>query len=288
MIIEVFQLQEGVADATLTAYIQDSTIEYSMNCSRPAVILCPGGAFLGITEKEAEPVALRFLSEGYHAFVLRYSIGADMARFPAPFIDAAKAVMLVRENAGRWGINPDKISLCGFSAGGYVAMVLAATWQEDYLSNALKADNHLFKPNALLLGYPLLDLHQFMINHMEKSQEMKTLLEMIFTAVYGTANPSKQLMEEWTYKNRLTSHMPPTYLWTTAEDSLVGVEESLEFIKVLAAHQIPYEFHIFEKGAHGLSLADRTVGYSDAQIKEQGNTHAWAELAFHWLSRLYS
>ena len=284
MIVEIIHMQEGVSIATLTAYIQDSPMEQYLD--RPAMIICPGGAYIGITEKETEPVALRFLSAGYQSFVLKYSIGADMARFPAPFIDAAKAVMIVRENARRWCIDPDKICLCGFSTGGQVAAILAATWQEDYLSKALGVDNQLFKPNALLLGYPLLDMYQFKIKNLEKSTEMKTLLEMIFSTAYGSLNPSKQIMEEWNCKNRITSYMPPTYLWTTSEDAFVDVEESLDFIRALSANKIPYEFHIFEKGAHGLSLGDQTVGYSEDEMRKKGNTHKWIELALNWLKSI--
>ena len=278
------QMQEGASNATLTAYIQDPYIEYHLLGNRPAIIICPGGAYIGVTEKEAEPVALKFLSMGYQAFVLRYSIGAGLARFPAPFIDAAKAIMLVRQNAKRWYINPDKINLCGFSTGGHVAATLAATWQEEYLAKAINADNHLFKPNALLLGYPLLDLSQFKMKNFEKSHQMHNLLEMMFNVAYGTINPSEKLINEWNCINRITSHMPPTFLWTTSEDAIVGVEECLNFIKLLAVNHISYEFHIFEKGAHGLSLGDQTVGYSENEIRRDGNAHIWVDLALNWLS----
>ena len=283
MIIEVFPLFEGVSSTTLTAYLQDSSLEYQKLGDKPAVIICPGGAYIGITDKEAEPVALRFLAAGYQTFVLRYSIGAELARFPAPFIDAAKAIMLVRENAGRWGVKPDHICLCGFSTGGHVASILAATWQEEYLMKALNADNQLFKPNALILGYPLLDMYQFGRKNKDKSHEMQTLIEIMFSAVYGTSIPSKSLMEEWHYKNKITSDMPPIFMWITSEDSLVDVEEAFDFMKVLAANNVSYELHVFEKGVHGLSLGDQMVGYSEIEIRRMGNVYRWMELALNWL-----
>lgn len=283
MFTEVIQLFEGVSNATLTAYIQASTLDNKFFGNRPAVIICPGGAYIGITEKEAEPVAFKFLSAGYHAFVLKYSIGADMAGLPAPFIDAAKAVMIVRENAERWCVNPDKISLCGFSTGGHVAATFAATWQEDYLTKALNADNQLFKPYALVLSYPLLDMYRFKVRNLEKAPDMQPLLEMIFSAAYGTLNPDKVLMDKWSCINRITPHMPPTFLWMTSEDALVDVEEGLDFIKALIANKVPYEFHVFEKGAHGLSLGERTVGYSESDMKKHGNAHKWVDMALNWM-----
>ena len=286
MIIEVIPLLEGVSNTTLTAYIQDASMDQHFPIIRPGVIICPGGAYLGITEKEAEPVALRFIAAGYHVFVLKYSIGAGIGRFPAPFIDVAKSVMLVRENAKKWYVHPDKISLCGFSTGGHVAAILSASWQEDYLAKAINADNHLFKPNALILGYPLLDLERFKTKNLEKSLEMQPLLEMMFSCVYGSLNPCDESLNEWQCIRRVTRDMPPTFLWTTSEDAIIDVEESLDFVKALAINKIPYEFHIFEKGDHGLSLGDQIVGYSEEDMKKHVNVHKWMDLALGWLKHL--
>ena len=285
MRIEVVPLFEGVSDATLTAYIQDRPMGDEL-CIRPAVVICPGGAYVGITEKEGEPVALRFMAAGYHVFVLRYSIGMGIGRFPAPFIDGAKSIMLIRENAKRWGVQPDKITLCGFSTGGQVAAILGATWQERYLEKAIGRDNHWFKPNSLILGYPLLDLSQFKRKVLKDAVEQQPLLEAMFSCIYGTLTPEEALLENWNCKNRITSHMPPTFLWTTSQDKVVDVEQSLDFIRCLARHNIPYEFHIFEKGAHGLSLGDETVGYSENEMKNHINAWKWVDLAHNWLKSL--
>ncbi|PKM94892.1 MAG: hypothetical protein CVU84_08175 [Firmicutes bacterium HGW-Firmicutes-1] len=283
MQIEVIQIQEGISNATLTAYIHDSSIDESGPIIRPAIVIFPGGAYVGITEKEADPVAMKFLGAGYHVFILKYSIGIGIARFPAPFIDAARAMMLIRENARRWCVDSDKIGLCGFSTGGHVATVLATSWQDAYLSDTLNADNQLFKPNALILGYPLLDIYQFMKKNLEKSPKMEPLIEMMVSSSYGTLNPSKAVMDEWNCKDLVSKHMPPTFLWTTVEDNIVDVEESLEFVKTLAAKNVSFEFHLFEKGAHGISLGDETVGYSELDMKNHGNANKWLELAVSWL-----
>lgn len=287
MQIEIIQIQEGISNATLTAYIHDSSLDDGVPIVRPAIVICPGGAYVGITEKEAEPVAMKFIGAGYHVFILKYSIGVGIARFPAPFIDAARALMLIRANARRWCVDSDKIGLCGFSTGGHVATVLASSWQEAYLSNALNADNQLFKPNALILGYPLLDLYQFMTKTLDKSSKLEPLIEMMVTSSYGTLNPTKEVMDEWNCKDLVSKHMPPTFMWTTTEDSIVDVEESLDFVKALAAKHISYEFHLFEKGAHGISLGDETVGYSELDIKSHGNTNKWLELSLSWLKHQF-
>lgn len=272
MIVEEIKLQEGISDTSLTVYLQDMMFEHEEPTERPAVVLCPGGAYLGHTEKEVEPVALKFLSEGFQVFVLKYSIG-DTARFPAPFLDAAKAVMLVREHAQRFRIHPDKICLCGFSTGAQVAAALGAMWQEDYMAKALNTDKNSIKPNALILGNPVLDLDRFQMKNQAKSQEMKTIIEMMFRCIYGTATPTKTDMMEWELRSRINSTYPPTFLWTTREDSLVDVEQCLDFIRDLASNEIPYEFHIFEKGSQDSVVGNRMAG----------NAPKWVELALHWL-----
>ena len=282
MIIKEIKLQEGLSETSLTAYLQDAVFHQQNLGGMPAVIVCPGGAYLGYTEKEAEPVALKFLSEGFQVFVLRYSIG-DTARFPAPFLDVAKAVMLVREHAKQWNIHPDQITLCGFSTGAQVAAALGAMWQETYLSQALNADKNQFKPNALILGYPVLDLELFSELNRDKSQEMNTVLEMMFQCIYGTATPTKVEIMEWDLRSRINSTFPPTFMWTTAEDSLIDVEQYLDFIKEFSSHNIRYEFHIFEKGSHGSSMGNRMTGFSKEEIVKLGNTPKWVQLAMQWL-----
>ncbi|PKM52654.1 MAG: alpha/beta hydrolase [Firmicutes bacterium HGW-Firmicutes-7] len=283
MYIEVMNLQEGATNAVLTAYLQDSAIDSRFPIVRPAVIICPGGAFIGITEKEADPIAMRFLAAGYHVFILKYSIGVGMATFPAPFIDAAKSIMMIRENAKKWCTDPDKISFCGFSTGGYVAAFLAVSWQEAYLSKALNAPSELFKPNALILGYPLLELIPFVKKNLKESSTMQSIVEMMLASIFGILNPSEELMQEYSCKHKITNNMPPTFLWTIAEDLIIDVDQSIDFIKTLARKGVPYEFHIFEKGAHGLSLADQTVGYSEVEITNNINANKWIDLALCWL-----
>lgn len=286
MIIEAIPLYEGISSTTLIAFIQDPILDNIRLDNKPAVIISPGGAFLGITEKEAEPVALRFVTSGYQAFVLNYSIGG-MALFPQPFIDAAKAVLMVRENAGKWGINPDQISLCGFSTGGYVSAFLGSIWHEKYLSDALNVQNFLLKPNALILGYPLLDMHRLREKNLE-APEKKIMMEMVFSAAYGTSHPDTESMQRWDIEGRITSSMPPTFLWVTQEDEYVDMEGAVDFMRALDRHRIPCEFHAFQKGIHGMSLGDQPLGYSDKRVKEFGNAPKWMDLALSWLKYLQS
>lgn len=126
---------------TLTAYLLDESEEMENAKVRPAVLVCPGGGYQMCSDREAEPVAMAFLAEGYHAFVLRYSLN-EQARFPQPLRDAEEALALIRMRAEEWNVNPEKIAACGFSAGGHLAACLGTMGKE--------------RPNAMILGYPVI------------------------------------------------------------------------------------------------------------------------------------
>jgi acetyl esterase/lipase len=137
---ETIKLSAG-ADVTVTTYLLDSSNEMPNTQIRPAVLLCPGGGYSICSDREAEPVAMAFLAEGYHVFILRYSLGEN-AKFPQPLNDAEEALALIRKNAQGWGVDQDKIAVCGFSAGGH-------------LSACLGTMGHI-RPNALILIYPVI------------------------------------------------------------------------------------------------------------------------------------
>ena len=129
----------GHPEATLEGYILDCEILYGQEKKRPAILVCPGGGYLYCSPREAEPVALRYAANGFHAFILRYSVQWNAAGF-SPLEEVSWAIGYIREHADEWNIDPEKIVACGFSAGGHLA-----------LASGLLAEN---KPNALILGYP--------------------------------------------------------------------------------------------------------------------------------------
>ena len=127
------------AGVTLTAYLLDASAAMPNTRIRPAVLVCPGGGYRHCSDREAEPIALAFLAEGYQAFVLRYSLNENAA-FPKPLNDAEEALELIRSHADEWAVDPEKIAAVGFSAGGHLAAALGTMGR--------------VRPNALVLGYP--------------------------------------------------------------------------------------------------------------------------------------
>lgn len=138
MITETYRITDD-SEVTLTAYLADVSNEMPETRNRPAMLVLPGGAYKFCSDREAEPVALTYLALGFNAFVLRYSLN-EKAEFPTPLNDARAALSFIRKSCENFHINPQKVAVCGFSAGGHLAAALSAMSEE--------------KPNACVLGYP--------------------------------------------------------------------------------------------------------------------------------------
>lgn len=139
IIMQNFVLNLSNEGVTLTCYIPDYSEKIAYSESRPAMLVLPGGAYRFCSEREGEPIAFDFLAKGFAAFVLRYSV-EEKSKFPAPLDDAQEALKIIRENAGKWHINPHAVAAAGFSAGGHLCAALASMADE--------------KPDAAVLIYP--------------------------------------------------------------------------------------------------------------------------------------
>lgn len=303
MLTNKIQLWSDQDDVNLFAYILDNSQEFNNSKKRPAVIICPGGAYLGTSDREAEPVAMRFSAIGYHAFVLRYNTYFSnkpltdfmnfptevnvKSTFPQPLLDLAKAIITIREKENEWLIDSDRIAICGFSAGAHLAATIGTHWQDEFLREKFDVDNSFLKPNALILGYPLLDY----VVMKEEVQAAKNdinmgLWEISNKAVFGETSPSEEDLEKNSPINYITSYTPPTFIWHTADDELVYVSNSLKFALALTKHKVPYELHIFESGVHGLSLCDETTASEPYHINP--NCKVWFDMAVSWIKRHFA
>lgn len=307
MLTEKINLWPDREDVILQTYILDDSAEYLQGRSRPAVLICPGGAYLGTSDREAEPVALRFAAQGYHAFVLRYTTffgvevsesfqilksgqipaGNPKSAYPGPLLDLGKAMLTIRENADRWRLDYNQIVVCGFSAGGHLAASLGVHWHDQFMSDQLGADNAKFRPAALILGYPLLD-YRVMKRAEEtiegSNQELVALWHVSNIAVFANPEPSMDELIHLSPVCFVSAQTPPAFIWHTAEDGLVPVANAFNFAAALVDKNIPCELHVFAEGDHGLSLADSTTALNPEQIIE--SVQVWVQLALTWLDRL--
>lgn len=254
--------------AALYTYILEDSPEIGIH-KRPVVIICPGGGYEMTSDREAEIVAMQFCAMGYHAAVLRYSV--DPAVFPAAFLELGKAVCTVRQNASKWHVDPDRIVICGFSAGGHLAGSYGTFWSEDWAAESLGVRKEQLRPDGMILCYPVITSGAFA--HTGS-----------FEHLLGTEYEAKK--ESLSLEKHVNEKVPRTFLWHTAEDDCVPVQNSLLYASELAAHHIPVELHIFEKGGHGLSLGSRLTcneggyGLNPACQKWLALVHTWME---NWL-----
>lgn len=296
MHIETIQLWQEFPQVTLTAYIPYEVANNQQSYRKPALLIFPGGAYLYTSDREAEPIALRFASLGYRTFVLHYNtyygpapVTKEMeqnpnvnVKFPQPLYDAAKAISTIRQRADEWNIDPQQIAVAGFSAGGHLAASIGVHWDKAYIAEHLDESNEQFKPNALVLGYPLIDTAMAidMMSEQEK-EKFKDLYAMINKAMFGEQEADEEALKQLSPIHFVGPHTPPAFLWHTSEDDLVLTAHSLSFALELCKHRIPHELHIFEKGGHGLALADATTATHADHI--QPAAAAWVSLVHHWL-----
>ncbi len=250
--------------ACLSCYIPDEGITQAQEGGMRAVIICAGGGYHSRAAHEDEPIALVFASAGIASFVLNYSVAP--ATFPQALCEAAEAVSLVRKNADKWGINPQKIAILGFSAGGHLAACLGVFYDKSEVLDNLGGRAEDYKPDGMLLCYPV-------ITGGEKAHIGS------FMNLLGKEY-SKERAAELSIENLVSETTPPAFVFHTFEDTVVPVQNSICFAEAMARHNVNCEMHIFPHGNHGVALANGVVGvYNKEAI-------IWPELAKRWLFNL--
>lgn len=299
MINQTIQLYENRPNITLTTYVLDDSSQMLNGTRRPAVLVCPGGAYLGCSDREAEPVALRFTAMGYHAFVLRYSTyfegkpGTQIdgklevnprSVHPAPVRDIGKAFLTLRDHADKWLLDMDKIAICGFSAGGHNCAMYSVYWHHPLVTNYFSVDEVLLKPAAVILGYALTDYHIMFIGKL--NGEALHVHNAASIAFLGTTTPSDELLDAVSPARLVSAETPPTFIWATVADALVPVEHSTRMATALATNGIPFEMHLFEEGRHGLSLANEAAAGSLLDVDV--DAAKWVSLVEAWLKKRFA
>lgn len=262
---------ETQSSASFTTYIRENYDSIDPTKTRAAVVICPGGGYAGVSAREAEPVALALVAQGFQAFVLNYSVAP--ARYPQALRELAATVRSVRRHAGVWHIDPNQIIVAGFSAGGHLAAQLGVYWHQPLLRSLgfLAAD---VRPNALMLGYPVISGEQYV----EKGS-LHNLLG---------PTPTDAELAAFSVDQHVDADTPATFLWHTMTDQVVPVENTLLFAVALRAHHIPCAVHLFSTGEHGLSLGtaeSANVANGDGISAEVA---AWPALFTTWINSYFA
>lgn len=231
--------------------------------NHPAVLIFPGGGY-GILAYRHEGIDYaEWLSQrGVLAVVVKYRVsGDDAARFhyPAPLLDARRAIRTVRANATAWNVNPQQIGVMGSSAGGHLASMCATLWKEPIPS---EPDDPLSevscRPDFAILIYPVISMADSWTHEGSKRR------------LLGPA-PAPELAGNLSTHRRVTPETPPCFIVHAADDPGVSVKNSLEFAAACSEQKVPVVLHVFSRGGHGFGMQNR------------GDSSAWPSLLETWL-----
>lgn len=240
---------------TLTPYFPDAKI-----ATGAAVLICPGGGYGHLAPHEGEDYALFLNTLGIAGFVLQYRLGNNGYRHPAMLQDAARGLRTIRANAGKWNIQKNKIGVMGSSAGGHLAATLLTHYDEGIPDSPDVIERESSRPDLGILCYAVITMGEN--GHAGSRQNLLG------------ENPSPELIKVLSNELQVTAQTPPCFLWHTWEDKGVKLENSLEFAAALQRHDVPFDFHVYQKGRHGLGLADKPPFT---------NVHPWVHDLEFWL-----
>lgn len=263
------QVQGCDETASLISFIPSNSPEIEQDRRRPAVIICPGGGYHFLSDREAEPIAIRLNALGLNAFILRYSVAP--ARYPIPQQQLAIAVHTVRSRSEFFLTDPDSIFVAGFSAGGHLAASLGILWQDTACFSGLGFSPEQIRPKGMILSYPVITSGE----HAHRNS---------FLCLLGEKH--NLLRDELSLEKRVDRDTVPAFIWHTYEDELVPVENSLLLAAAMRRHGVPIELHIYPFGRHGLSLSSDQVYGPDAVSSIRPECQTWIDMAARWVFSL--
>lgn len=248
---EEMQAAKGSSSAIGTFHsCQPSMTEHLAQTTekRGTIIVCPGGGYARKADHEGVPIAQELNRQGIHAYVLDYRVHPD--HHPSSYLDARRAIQIARKRAESNGAKTDRIGILGFSAGGHLAGLAGTMWNEPSV-----------RPDVMVLCYPVISFGKF--GHVNCRVNL----------LGEDASPTA--LSDLSIENRVDRQTPPTFIWHTADDEVVPVENTLLMASSLAQRKIPFSCHIYPHGKHGLGLA-----------KNHPEIHQWFQECIHFLVEL--
>jgi acetyl esterase/lipase len=240
---------------TLTPYLPGAT-----NATGAALVICPGGGYCMLAPYEGNDYALWLNQHGVTCFVLEYRLGSHGYRHPAMLQDAARAVRLVRAKAADWKIDVKRVGIMGSSAGGHLASTLLTHFDSGNTNSNDPVERQSSRPDIGILCYPVITMGEYAHQGSKKN-------------LLGT-NPPPELVKLLSNELQVTTNTPPCFIWTTFEDKTVPMENSLLFAEGLRKNHVPFDLHVYQKGKHGMGLADKPPF---------AHPHPWAGDCLFWL-----
>lgn len=246
------KLCANVNEPTLTVYAPDKQDGF-----KTSILICPGGSYYYVSvDHEGEEAAKAFNAIGVTAFVLKYRTPCDACmdnKELVPLQDAQQAMKIIRENAGKWNIDTERVGVLGFSAGGHLASTLSTKYNDVQIENFGKTN---LRPSFTILAYPVISM---MDNITHKGSQQNLLGK----------NPSIEKQEQFSSEINVTKETPVAFLVHGSNDSVVCVNNSVIYYQAMCKNKVAAEMHLFQNGAHGFGI----------------NKDRWVEKAGLWLTQ---
>jgi acetyl esterase/lipase len=246
-------MYRNVTTPTLEVYLPEKD-----KATGAAVVICPGGGYSVIVYNgEGVMTAKEFAKNGVAAFVLKYRLPDDAImndKAIGPLQDAQQAIKVVRENGAQWGVNPNKIGIVGFSAGGHLASTEATHFKKALIENT---NNTSLRPDFQIVVYPVISMQEKLTHSSSRTQLLGN-------------SPKQETVDLFSNELQVDETTPPTYITQAADDKTVDVDNSIVYFEALRHHNVPVEMHIYPKGGHGFVFGHK----------------GWMDPLFQWMKSL--
>ncbi|MBV0914899.1 alpha/beta hydrolase [Apilactobacillus sp. HBW1] len=257
------------SNAFLQGYLKSADVQTNQY-KYPAVIVVPGGSYTHISLHQAESFALNFSANGYQSFYLRYTFEQEaMPLMPNPLEELANSIKYIREHANEFNIDESRIVIAGFSIGGHICSLYNDFYHTDWMQKLAGVDNaEILKPNAVILSYPVTNL----TCGFPKDKE----------SILNWVSDEQQVQAD----EHVSAKNMPTFIWHTADDPFVPVENALKYSIKLNEYNVDNELHIFHHGPHGMGLANNITSWNEDS--NNARVAEWFDLAITWLDEIWA
>lgn len=256
-------------DAYVEAFVNSPLIEVDANRLYPTILMCPGGGYSFTSNREAEPVALRYVGAGYNVFVLRYSTTSNSDKhYPTQLLEVCGAMHIIRANYLKWHSKPNALVVMGYSAGGHLASMCATMYNEPIVLDKVGDD---CRPDGAILCYPVISADPS-VAHMGSMRNLSGIEDGNYDFL------STDL--------RVDENTPPCYIWHCSDDKTVPVENSLRYATQLARYGVPFEMKIYPFGGHGGSLHSEIVVSEANPLAIRVENQGWLDESIAFLKKI--
>jgi acetyl esterase/lipase len=229
-----------------------------------AMVICPGGGYSHLADHEGSQYARWFNEQGIAGFVLKYRLGSAGYHHPAMLQDAIRAMRTVRARATEWKLDPQRVGIIGSSAGGHLASTVLTHWDLGDPHSTDTIDRQSSRPDVVILCYAVVSMAEDFTHKGSRANLLGT-------------NASPEVLKELSAELQVSSNSPPCFIWSTADDKTVPVENSLALAGALRRARVPFDLHVYAHGPHGLGLGNKNF--------DRAHFHPWTHDCELWLKQ---